>query len=182
MEPMFDITRGEENVQEGPRIAEEFVRGQGHSSLASAGSARGRIDSSEAYLRFPDDAVLLMTGTTQDLLDACEQAVRDGIHMIGSENDQVLKLLFARVDVSADQAEPDTLIAIGSNQGPLRNLPDLAAGGEGWKVATVTNDYTKYVTTQANLDDDPTRPRALATMLEDISSRFKKAWLKPSWR
>jgi hypothetical protein len=64
MEPIFDITRGEENVQDGPRIAEEFVRGQGHSSLASAGSARGRIDSTEAYLRFLDDAVLLMTGTT----------------------------------------------------------------------------------------------------------------------
>ena len=180
MEPMFDITRGEENVQDGPRIAEEFVRGQGHSSLASAGSARGTIDSSEAYLRFPNDAVLLMTGTTQDLLDAVERAIRDGIHMIGTENDQVLKLLFARVDVSADQT--DTLIAIGSNQGPLRDLPDLAAEGEGWKVVTVKTDYTKYVTTHANTDDDPTQPRALPTMLKDIRSKFKKAWIKPSWR
>jgi hypothetical protein len=180
VDAMFDITRGEENVQDGPRTAEEFIRGQGHSSLAHAGSARGRIDRSEGYLRFPDDAVLLMTGTTRDLLDACEQAIRDGIQMIGTQNDQVLKLLFARVGVSADQT--DTLIAIGANQGALRNLPDLAAGGEGWKVATSKLDYTKYVTTLPNTGDDATQPRALPTILQDIKSKFKKAWITPSWR
>src|SRR4051794_13455995 len=163
---MFDITRGEENVQEGPRIAEEFVRGQGHLSLVGAGRARGRIDSTQGYLRFPDDAVLLMTGTTQDLLDACEQATRDGIHMIGTQNDRVLKLLFARVDVSFGQ--PHALIAIGATQGPLRNLPDLAAGGEGWKVATTKLDYTTYVATSPNPDDILTQPRALPTILKDI--------------
>jgi len=177
---MFDITRGEENVQDGPRMAEEFVRGQGHVSLVGAGSARGRIESAEGYLRFPDDAVLLMTGTTQDLLDACDQAIGDGIHMIGTENDRVLKLLFARVGVAVDQT--DTLIAIGANHGPLRNLPDLAAGGKEWKVATTKLDYTTYVATSPNPDANLTQPRALPTILKDIKSKFKKAWITPSWR
>jgi hypothetical protein len=175
MDPMFDITRGEENVQEGPRIAEEFVRGQGHLSLKNTGETRGRIDKSERYLRFPDDAVLLMTGTTGDLLKAYQQAVSDHIQMIGTESDQVLKLLFARVSVAADQT--DTLLAIGSNQGPLRSV---VATADGWKVATVITDYAKYLTTHPRPEDNPTQPLALPTMLNEIKRKHQAAWIKSS--
>jgi hypothetical protein len=174
MDPMFEITRGEENVQEGPRIAEEFVRGQGHPRLEDAGRARGTINKSEGYLRFRDDAVLLITGTTRDLLAACNQARDAGIHMIGTENDHVLRLLFTRVKVSSAN-QTDTLIAIGSTQGLLSNQPNYAHGDKGWKVIGVTPDYTSYVKTYADTDDNPSRPLALPTMISDIKERSPSA-------
>jgi hypothetical protein len=167
MEPMFDITRGEENVREGPKITEEFVRGQGCLSLVAAGGARGTLDPTGGYLRFPNDAVLLMTGTTNDLLGAFEEAFNGGILMIGTEDDRVLKLLCARVKVLALN-QTDTLIAIGADQGWLP-----APQRDQWRGVTAKNDIT-YVTTRTQ-NEVPTR--ALPDMISEIKRTMDSSWI-----
>jgi hypothetical protein len=65
-------------------------------------------------LTIPDDTALVMIGNTQELLDACEEAARQGIVVIQSTSDLPLKRHYVRMKISWSQN--DTLIIIGSQR------------------------------------------------------------------
>jgi hypothetical protein len=167
--PAFVITR-DDSVTD-PKLARQMVRGTGVENLE--GPTLGTVDRSQGYLRFPDDAVLLMIGNTQELLDACEEASDAGILMIGTSNDRSLTLLFARIQVSLIQT--DTLIAIGSDQSlpPAHQLDQWK--GVQWKGVTGGTDIN-YVTTRSD-GEAPHQTRALPVMIAEIKDRFNKPWI-----
>jgi hypothetical protein len=167
MPAAFHITT--DDIVADPRSAQEFTRGVPYASLEETGDQQGTIAKSEGYLRFPDDAVLLMVGHTPQLLEACEKAADAGILMIGTNNDLILRLLFVRLKKGL-LGEPDTLIAIGADQGWLP-APDR----DKWRRVTGRTDTT-YVTTRSQ-NDPLTQTRALPDMITEIEERFKKPWM-----
>jgi hypothetical protein len=167
MPAAFHITT--DDIVADPRSAQEFTRGVPYASLEETGDQQGAIAKSEGYLRFPDDAVLLMVGHTPQLLEACEKAADAGILMIGTNNDLILRLLFVRLKKGL-LGEPDTLIAIGADQGWLP-APDR----DKWRRVTGRTDTT-YVTTRSQ-NDPLTQTRALPDMITEIEERFNKPWM-----
>jgi hypothetical protein len=166
MPAAFHITR--DDIVADPLRAQEYTRGVPYDSLEGTGDQQGTIAKSEGYLRFPDDAVLLMIGHTPQLLEACEKAADAGILMIGTNNDLILRLLFVRIRIT--WKETDTLIAIGADRGWLP-APDP----DKWRRVTGRTDTT-YVTTRSQ-NDPLTQTRALPDMINEIKERFNDPWI-----
>jgi hypothetical protein len=167
MPAAFHITS--DDIVANPLRAQEYTRGVPYDSLEGTGDQQGPIAKSEGYLRFPDDAVLLMIGHTPQLLEACQKAADAGILMIGTNNDLPLRLLFVRLK-KAWLGEPDTLIAIGADRGWLP-APDR----DQWHRVTGRTDTT-YVTTRSQ-NDPLTQTRALPDMITEIEERSYKPWM-----
>jgi hypothetical protein len=151
-----------------PLRAQEFTRGVPYASLEETGAQQGTIATSEGYLRFPDDAVLLMIGHTPQLKEACEKAANAGIIMIGTNSDLTLRLLFVRIRIT--WKETDTLIAIGADRGWLP-----APQRDKRRKVTGRTDTT-YVTTRSQ-NDPVTQTRALPDMIDEIKERFNDPWI-----
>jgi hypothetical protein len=165
----FTITR--DTIDSNPNLPRQRLRNVGVETIAELDGGPGKIVSTEGYLRFPDDAVLLMIGNTPELLAACQAAADAGILMIGTESDHELYLLFARIDVSLVQ--DDTILAVGSVNGTMP-----APQRQQWRGVTVRPNIT-WVTTQSD-GADPHQSRALPVIINEIKRTTPSGYIKTS--
>ena len=163
------ITR--DTIDGNPNLARQRLRSVGVETIAELDGGPGKIVSTEGYLRFPDDAVLLMIGNTPELLPACQAAADAGILMIGTEHDHELYLLFARISVSLVQ--DDTILAIGSVKGTMP-----AVQRDQWRGVTARPNIT-WVKTQSD-DEDPHQSRALPVIINEIKRTTPDGYIKTS--
>ena len=171
----FMITR--DTLGSDPNLTRQRLRAVGVETIAELDGGPGKIVSNEGYLRFPDDAVLLMIGNTPELLPACQAAADAGIVMIGTKNDHELYLLFARIAVSPIPipriGQDDTIIAIGSVNGTMP-VPDR----DHWRGVTARPNIT-WVTTRSD-NEDPHRSRALPVIIDEIKRTTPTGYIKAS--
>jgi hypothetical protein len=173
-----------------PLVARAYARteGLGHPSLAEALKHRRDVEGpkdvfvqrpaeetlAQCYT-FPDDTVLLMIGNTQELVDACNEAVAANILAFVTAAQKELQLFYARIAVSSFQT--DTLIAItplGSSLVPWGSSKDSWLEYGRWQVTPGLYGQPTYVTTS----DDPREPCALPPIIRWIKQNDDKAWLK----
>ena len=124
---------------------------------------------------FPDDTVLLMIGNTQELVDACNEAVAANILAFVTAAEKKLQAFYARIAVSSFQT--DTLIAIGplgTSLLPWGSSKDSWLECGRWPVTPGLYGQPTYVTTS----DDTREPCALPRVIRWIKQNDDKAWLE----
>jgi hypothetical protein len=188
-QPAFTII--EDDCRE-PLVARAYARKTsfGRRSLAEALAARKDVGGPKDVVveapdektlaqcyTFPDDAVLLMIGSTQELEDACKEAIAAGILALVTATQQKLQLYYARIEVHWLSGQVDTLIAIGRLHNPvLPSWPSEDAWLEypAWQDTPGLHGQPTYVTTA----DDRREPCALPPIIRWIEQNDDQRLLK----
>jgi hypothetical protein len=175
-----------------PLVARAYARkpGLGRPSLAEALTARKDVGGPKDVVverpdektlaqcyTFPDNAVLLMIGNTEELEDACKKAVAADILALATATQQKLQLYYARIKVHWLSGQVDTLIAVGRLHNPvLPSWPSKDAWLEysGWQDTPGLRGLPTYVTTA----DDEREPCALPPIIRWIEQNDDEELLK----